>query len=74
MAKSDFVCAHCGVVSESLLSKINPLDKWHKYECPQCGSVCEKCVKVRLIGANKCKHCGSKVLGYVWEDGTWKRC
>lgn len=73
MAKSDFECAHCGVVSESLTSKINPFDKWHKYTCSNCGTICESCAKDPLIGACKCRHCGAKVLKYVWEDGKWAR-
>ncbi len=70
MAKSDFVCANCKEVkSKAFIS----LSTFHKYTCPNCGTLCENCVDKGLLSKTKCKKCGSKVIRYSWNGAKWQK-
>lgn len=67
MAKNDFVCKNCKkVVTQSFFS----LKTFHKYTCPNCGTICEDCVDNGLF-KRKCRKCGEKVLRYSWSGNKW---
>lgn len=78
MAKSDFYCDLCKkVISKDVLDFFN-ITTLHKFECPKCGTICNKHVNHRVATLGllkpKCKKCGSKVLAYKFENDRWSQC
>ena len=72
MAKSDFICAKCKKVSSKGFMRIS---SFNKYSCPNCGTLCEDCVKTGMLSSTKCKSCGEKVIRYTWNGNKdkWER-
>ena len=71
MAKSDFICKSCGEVKKAPFLS---LTTFHKYTCPNCGAICQDCVKGgSILGGPKCLKCGSKVIRYSWNGKKWQK-
>ena len=68
MAKADYICKNCKEVQTEHFFKT-----LYKYMCPQCGTICEKCIDTYWFKSPTCKKCGSKVLSYIFKGGRWTK-
>ena len=70
MAKSDYICKNCNkVVTKPFIT----LKTFHKYTCPNCGTICQDCVKSSFLAGTKCLKCDTKVIRYSWNGTKWMK-